>query len=143
MKPTQISTIVLIPLSLVHAYQKQNAVFYYWLLVLVSSVMHHFTKFDYPKEEREKTLAHHFDIVCVVALNLFAVQEIYQHTQPTMYFATGWSVYAVAIGMFVIGKQRKVLKFDPDEATAELCHAMWHVIPHVVTHMFLFVYQKA
>ena len=143
MKPTQISTITLFPSIVIHAYHKQDTLsFYFWVLVLISSVMHHFTKFNYPREQRTKTLYHHFDIFCVCVLNFCLFFKAYSYSEYTLYFAVSWSVWISAVLLFILSNYLQILLNDSDETVSEFCHGVWHILPTLAAHMFLFVYKK-
>ena len=142
LKPTQLMTVVLMPITLTHAYYKQNTiVFLFWLLVFITSVIYHFKKFDYPRHERSSLLFYKFDIIAANLLNIVQVYDIYQHTQYTLYFATGWLIYIYALGIFIWGNLTNTLIFDTNELIAEQYHAMWHTLPFLVTNMYLFTYK--
>ena len=143
MKPTQISTIVLMPLTVMHAHYVQNDIaFYLWFLVLVSSVLFHFTKFEVPLKERKHLLVYYFDIGCVCLLNVGIIYDVYIHSSYTGYFAIGWGMYIAAIVTFMMGNHLQILMFDKDEELRDISHAIWHILPNLATHMYLAVYQK-
>lgn len=143
LEPTQLSTITLFPITILHSYYKQNDIgFYLWFLVLLSSVLWHFKKFDVPRAERPTHILHRLDVSCVCILNIGSMYEIYRNTEYTLYYATTWALYGGTLATFIYGGMTQTLMNDPDERIAEWSHAIWHIFPTLVANLYLVVYEK-
>jgi len=143
LQPTQLSTILCMPPVLLHAYVKQNDIFFFfWLCTFVTSVIWHFKKFEYSYAIRSKQFYHTLDIVSVVTLNLATSYEVCRHFEFTPYYMTGWAVYLFTLAVFLIGVGTGRWMGDPREHVAERWHALWHVLPTVASHMFLAIYKR-
>ena len=143
LQPTQLSTILFMPPVLLHAYVKQNDIFFFfWLCCLVTSVIWHFKKFEYPYAIRPKQIYYTLDVTTVVILNLACSYEICRYFEFTPYHIFGWTMYFFTLAVFLIGVGTNRWMGDPREHVAERWHGIWHFLPTFCSHLFLAVYKR-
>ena len=143
LQPTQLSTIFFMTPVILHAYIRQNDIFfYYWFLVFITSMLWHFKKFTYPRSTWRIQFYNKLDVGAVIVLNLATSYEVFCNIQYTVYYITGICIYMYTIGIYSVGAYTKTLMYHPNPLIAEQYHAMWHFLPTFVSHMFLYIYRN-
>ena len=131
----QISVLVMSS-NIMHAYVKQNdMVFLTWLALYTTSLLYHYTKFNYPVSERFKTPFFYTDVSTVYLTYMIGLYELYRShaylscithlSTPFLYFGSSY-------------KHR--FMWSEDEKLREFWHSMFHYFVILQSHIYLYLY---
>jgi hypothetical protein len=127
---TKISALFMIS-NIIHSYIKQHdLLFFSWLSVYTTSLIYHYTKFNYSRSERDKTPQYYIDVTAVYLAYVLGFYEWYNNfiflplhlTIPFVYF---------------VGYKKRILMWCEDENQRELYHSMFHYFVIIQSHMYL------
>lgn len=129
---TQISVLFMIS-NIIHSYIRQNhLLFLSWLAVYTTSIIYHYTKFNYPPPHRFRTLQYYSDISMVYIAYVIVFYELYVNS---FYVLTLFhlSIPFVFFGSFY----KQMLMWSQNEIISELWHSILHYFVIINSHIYL------
>ena len=138
MLPTQLITITLMPLEVIHAYYAQaDLLFFFWLNCYTSSLLYHFTKQYYPLKERIQRPLYYYDVLSVALVYLVGTYSLLFHATNTYGIWLSWTLHLTHPIIYIIAGIYKKLMWQEDYMAAELWHSAYHVYAHTSSHFLL------
>ena len=138
MLPTQLITITLMPLELIHAYYVQaDLMFFFWLNCYTSSLLYHWTKQYYPLKERIQRPLYYYDVLNVALVYFAGTYSLLFQAANTYGIWLAWTLHLTHPILYIIAGIYKKLMWQEDIMAAELWHSAYHCIVHVASHLLL------
>lgn len=138
MSLTQMTTI-LMSLNIIHSYYKQNTIlFIAWLSLYTTSIIYHFTKYQYPLELRTNRFIFILDVACCVFVYLGALYNFYIYKIPKPYSTYIYLSHFSWPIIFIPAAYFNIMMWDKDQFISEIWHAMFHLVVYIESHMFLY-----
>ena len=142
MSLTQITTL-LMSLNIIHSYYKQNTVlFIAWLSLYTTSLIYHFTKYNYPQELRTKRFIFILDVICCIFVYLGALYNFCIYKLPKPYSIYLYLLHVSCPLIFIPAAYYNIMMWDKDYYTSEIWHAIFHIVVYTETHIFLYLHIK-
>jgi hypothetical protein len=142
LQPTQLTTLLGIG-NILHAYVRQNNVMMATnLAVYTTSLLYHFTKFDYPLHLRTRRPIFTYDIIACIFLFLGGFYEGHTTYIPPNYYKVLLALHLFNPFFFIGTSYFKVAVWSENPDTAERWHAAYHIFTQLQVHLFLSVYKK-
>lgn len=138
MLPTQLITITLMPLEVIHAYYVQaDLMFFVWLNCYTSSLLYHFTKQYYPPKERIRQPTYYYDVLSVALVYLAGTYSLLFHAANTYGIWLSWTLHLSHPIVYIIAGINKKLMWQDNFMAAELWHSAYHCVVHTSSHLLL------
>jgi len=142
LQPTQITTLLMLG-NIWHGFIKQNHLLMAaGLSVYTTSLLYHFTKFDFPYEVRTQRPIFEYDILACIFLFLAGLCEGHRTYVSPKYYKILLAFHIFNPIFFAVTSYYKVAVWSEDPWTAELWHAGYHLFTQFQIHLFLFVYEE-
>lgn len=142
LQPTQLTTLLGVG-NILHAYVRQNNVMMATnLAVYTTSLLYHFTKFNYPLHMRTRRPIFTYDIIACIFLFLGGLYEGHATYIPPNYYKVLLALHLFNPLFFIGTSYYKVAVWSENPDTAERWHAAYHIFTEFQVHLFLSVYKK-